>query len=141
MVAQRGGDEDGSVASPTLTDAGTQASRPAPGTIDAIYDAPYIVFVYAAWAGSSWLVGDTIALAVLIAGTAALTTAGLIQRAPFRSHSFAADLATILLFCGAAIGAGWFVVQGLAAAPLVTVLGLGATAAATIAIAMSPAAD
>lgn len=129
------------MASPTVTDRVAATERPASGAIDAIYDAPYIIFVYAAWAGSSFLVGDTLALAILVAGTAVLTTAGLIQRAPFRSHSFAADLATILLFCGAAIGAGWFVVQGLAAAPLITVLGLGATAAAAIAIGFSPLDD
>ena len=80
-------------------------------------------------------------MAILVAGTVVLTTAGLIQRAPFRSHSFAADLAAILLFCGAAIGAGWFLVQGLAAAPVITALGLGVTAAAALAIAVTPLDD
>lgn len=129
------------MAAPTLDDVATSPEHPTGVTIDAIYDAPYIIFVYAAWAGASWAFGDTIALAVLIAGTLVLTVAGLVQRAPFRSHSFAADLATILLFCGSAIGAGWFVVQGLAAAPVITALGLGATIAAGIALTMSPDAD
>ncbi|MEM7285246.1 MAG: hypothetical protein AAF480_02760 [Actinomycetota bacterium] len=125
------------MASPTLADAAsTQDEQAVERAIDAIYDAPYVIFVYAAWAGATWVFGDTVALAVLIAGTAALTAAGLGQRAPFRSHSFAADLATILLFCSAAIGAGWFVVQGLSAEPLVTTLGLSATLAATVAIAL-----
>ena len=106
--------------------------------IDAIYDAPYIIFVYAAWAGASWVFGDTAGLSVLIGGTAVLTAAGLGQRAHvFRPHSFAADLATILLFCSAAIGAGWFVVQGLSTQPAITLLGLGATLAAVVAIAFT----
>ena len=139
MVAGCGGDEDGVVASSTLTDGATRTSHRASGAIDAIYDAPYIIFVYAAWAASSWFLGDTVALAVLIAATAVLTAGGMIQRPPFRPHSFAADLSAILLFCGAAIGAGWFVVQGLVAAPLVTVLGLGAAAAAALAVGMTSA--
>lgn len=128
------------MAAPTLDDVETSHDHPS-GAIDAIYDAPYIIFVYAAWAGAGWAFGDTAALAVLIAGTVVLTTAGLVQRAPFRSHSFAADLAAILLFCGAAIAAGWFVVQALAAAPLITALALGATIAGCIAVMMSPDAE
>ena len=141
MVVGPARDEDESVASPTLSDAVAATERPDVGAVDAIYDAPYIIFVYAAWAGSSFLLGETVALAILVAGTVVLTTAGLIQRAPFRSHSFAADLAAILLFCGAAIGAGWFLVQGLAAAPVITALGLGVTSAIALAIAVGPLND
>ena len=139
MVGTDTGEKDGAMASRTFADAA--ATQPEPATrhaVDAIYDAPYIIFVYAAWAATAWLFGDTVALAVLIIGTGGLTVAGLVQPAPFRAHSFAADLATILLFCSAAIGAGWFIVQGLAVEPVVTTLGLGAAAAATTAVAMTP---
>ena len=106
--------------------------------IDAIYDAPYIIFVYAAWAGASLLFGETVGLCALIGGTVVLTAAGIAQPAPgFRPHSFAADMATTLLFCSAAIGAGWFVLEGLTAEPTITLLGLGATLAGFTAVALA----
>lgn len=141
MVARATGDEDGPVASPTVTDAPSPTTVPAPASVDALYDAPYIIFVYAAWVGSGLVVSDTAALAILVAASAVLTASGLIQCPPFRPHSFAADLSTILLFCGAAIGAGWFVVQGLASAPLPTALALGAAGACACALAMAPDQD
>lgn len=114
------------------------ADSPA-GTVDPIYDAPYLVFVYAGWAGASWTLGDTAGLAVLVLGAAVLALAGLGQSAPFQPHSFAADLATILLFCSAAIGAGWFVVRGLGTMPLVTTLAVLASIA--VAAVFTPAPD
>ena len=131
--------EDGRMTTPADGDAALITSWQADDhAIDAIYDAPYIIFVYTAWAAASWLFGDTAGLSVLIGGTAVLTAAGLGQRADaFHPHSFAADLATILLYCSAAIGAAWFVVQGLTTQPTVTLLGLGATLAAVVAIAMA----
>ncbi len=81
---------------------------------DLLYDAPYIVFVYAAWVAASYVMGDVWGLGVLIAGTTALTAAA--ARQPFVAdapRSFAADFAVILLFCASSIGVGVFAIDAL----------------------------
>lgn len=86
---------------------------------DPLYDAPYLVFVYAAWVGSAWIFGQFAGLAVLIAGTAILTVAGSRVRTPV-ARSFAADMSVILLFCAAASGSAVFVIAALQREALLT---------------------
>jgi hypothetical protein len=89
---------------------------------DLLYDAPYIVFIYAAWVGAAYLLGDALGLTILVATTVLFTTAAL--RSPARPHvprSFAADFAVILLFCAASIGIGVFLVAAASQQPALTV--------------------
>ena len=89
---------------------------------DPMYDAPYLVLVYAAWVSTTWAFGDTVGLAVLVLATLVLTViAGRrpVTRAPNRS--FASDFATVLLFCGAGLGAGVFIVEAVAADARLTI--------------------
>lgn len=82
-----------------------------------LYGAAYMVFIYAAWVATNYVMVDAAGLAVLIGATAALT--GVSLRRPDRQlpRSFAADFAVVLLFCAASLGIGVFVVHAMSLAP------------------------
>lgn len=101
---------------------------------DPLYDAPYLIFAYTAWTIAVRFAGDTAGLAVLVAATVALTAWALRLDRRVAPRSFAADFATIILFCGAAIGAGVFLLRALAAEPVIVLLAtLAAIAGVTVA--------
>ena len=99
-----------------------QIANPEP---EPLYDAPYMVFIYAGWVAGSYVIGDTAGLIVLVAATAVLTIVS--ERRPDLRHprSFAADFDVVLLFCAASLGVGVFLVGVLSAAPLLSVVTLG----------------
>ncbi|MGI9621780.1 MAG: hypothetical protein ACR2PK_03005 [Acidimicrobiales bacterium] len=103
---------------------------------DPLYDAAYLVFVYAGWVTAAWLVGPMGGLAVLVAGTALLTLTGLGSGDPDGARSFATDLAVVLLFCSAAIAVAVFYLGALEQAALLT-LWVTATAITIVAFAAS----
>lgn len=88
---------------------------------DPLYDAPYLIFIYASWVAASYFFGDTAGLAVLVLATIALTGFALTQSHGVRPRSFTADFGVILLFCSASIGVGVFVVSAISTAPLLTI--------------------
>lgn len=85
-----------------------------PGILDPdpLYDAPFLVVIYAAWVSTTWAFGDTAGLATLVLATLALTAFAASRSVTFRpGRSFAADFGTVLLFCGAGLGTGVFLVE------------------------------
>lgn len=104
-----------------------QTANPEP---EPLYDAAYMVFIYAGWVATSYAIGDTAGLVMLVAATGVLTLASV--RRPDEGHprSFAADFAVVLLFCAGSLGVGVFLVGALSAAPQLSVATLGLAVAA-----------
>ncbi len=72
--------------------------------VDPLYDPAFTIFVYAGWAFTSHVVGDTAGLGVLVAATALLTVTGVLSDRDPQAQPFKAEFSTILLYCAAAIG-------------------------------------
>lgn len=74
---------------------------------DPLAEPAYLIGAYLAWAAGSSLWGWRVGLGVLVLGAAVLLTAGL-RHVPRRGDlpTFTCDLALILYYCCAAIGAG-----------------------------------
>lgn len=104
-----------------------------PGILDPdpLYDAPFLVVIYAAWVSTTWAFGDTAGLATLVLATLALTAFAASRSVTWPPRrSFAADFATVLLFCGAGLGTGVFLVQAFTTSGRLT-LGVALIAIAT----------
>jgi nitrate reductase gamma subunit len=82
---------------------------------DPFREPAYVIFAYTAWAAVTWFVGPRAGLAALVAAALLLLVAGALHAPRSRGvPSFNDDLALILLYCCAAIGAGVLVVGALA---------------------------
>ena len=73
---------------------------------DPLYEPTSIAFVYAAWAGASWLVSNRVGLLVLVTATAILTGLALRHDREPEPQRFITDFAVVLLFCATAIASG-----------------------------------
>lgn len=93
---------------------------------DPLHEPMWPIFIYSAWAFTTWYVDQWLGLVVLVAATALLTLAAV------RSHAgsdpaeapFMADFNTVLLFCSAGIAASVLLLEALDRSPELFLAGL-----------------
>ncbi len=112
--------------------------RDAAAEYDPLYDPPLLIFVYTAWAATSWLAGRWPGLVALVGATALLVAAGAragpVTAAP---RSFVADLATILLFCAASLAVGVGAVTALGRWPELTIATVALSTSLAVLVALT----
>ncbi len=91
--------------------------------LDPLYDAQYLIFIYALWMLVGWAFGNLAGLATLVGATVVLTLGALRDHRRSEPRSFAAEFGSILLFSAAGIGIAVLLVNAIGAAPLL-VLGV-----------------
>ncbi len=103
---------------------------------DPLYDAPLLIFVYAAWTMGGWLVGGWFGLGVLVGATAILTGVALRAQVADQAPSFKAELASMLLFCAASLGVTVLVVRALSRWPALTIVSASFSVALALVLAL-----
>ena len=99
---------------------------------DPLNEPVWPIFIYSAWALTTWYIDEWLGLVVLVASTGALAVAALrrTSRSDATAVPFVADFNTVLLFCSAGIAASVLLLEALGRSPELFLAGLCYAAAA-----------
>ena len=101
-------------------------------SVDPLHEPTWPIFIYSAWAFTTWYIDQWLGLVVLVAATALLTLAAMRvhNRGDAVEPPFMADFNTVLLFCSAGIAASVLLLEALDKSPELFLAGLCYSAAA-----------